>query len=32
MPFFKKTVVGCYVRIGIGNHEGRAVYRVRLKN
>lgn len=28
MPFFKKTVVGCYVRIGIGNHEGRAVYRV----
>lgn len=28
MPFFKKTVCGCYVRIGIGNHEGRAVYRV----
>ncbi|XP_025104366.1 RNA polymerase-associated protein RTF1 homolog [Pomacea canaliculata] len=28
MPFFRKVVVGCYVRIGIGNHEGRAVYRV----
>ncbi|XP_052106879.1 RNA polymerase-associated protein RTF1 homolog isoform X2 [Mytilus californianus] len=28
MPFFRKTVAGCYVRIGIGNHEGRAVYRV----
>lgn len=28
MPFFKKVVVGCYVRIGIGNHEGRPVYRV----
>ena len=28
MPFFKKTVVGCYVRIGIGNHQGRPVYRV----
>ena len=28
MPFFKKTVVGCYVKIGIGSHEGRAVYRV----
>ena len=28
MPFFKETVVGCYVRIGIGNHDGRAVYRV----
>lgn len=28
MPFFKKTVCGCYVRIGIGNHEGRAVYRI----
>jgi len=28
MPFFKKTAVGCYVKIGIGSHEGRAVYRV----
>ncbi|KAJ8308991.1 hypothetical protein KUTeg_013865 [Tegillarca granosa] len=28
MPFFKPTVTGCFVRIGIGNHEGRAVYRV----
>ncbi|XP_033734331.1 RNA polymerase-associated protein RTF1 homolog isoform X2 [Pecten maximus] len=28
MPFFVRTVQGCYVRIGIGNHEGQAVYRV----
>lgn len=28
MPYFKKTVVGCFVKIGIGNHEGRPVYRV----
>ena len=28
MPFFDRIVVGCYVRIGIGNHDGRAVYRV----
>ncbi|XP_076824456.1 RNA polymerase-associated protein RTF1 homolog [Clavelina lepadiformis] len=28
LPFFKQTVLGCYVRIGIGNHEGRPVYRV----
>jgi len=28
MPFFNKTVVGCFVKIGIGSHEGRAVYRV----
>lgn len=27
MPFFKKAVTGCYVRIGIGHHEGRPVYR-----
>uniref|UniRef100_A0A914RSY7 Plus3 domain-containing protein n=1 Tax=Parascaris equorum TaxID=6256 RepID=A0A914RSY7_PAREQ len=28
-PFFTKTVVGCFVRIGIGkNKEGRSVYRV----
>jgi len=28
MPFFAKTAVGCFVKIGIGSHEGRAVYRV----
>jgi len=28
MPFFKSTVVGCFVKIGIGSHEGVAVYRV----
>ena len=28
MPFFKNTVVGCFVKIGIGSHDGRAVYRV----
>jgi len=28
MPFFRKTSVGCFVKIGIGSHEGRAVYRV----
>ena len=28
MPFFKKAVQGCFVRIGIGQHEGRMVYRV----
>ena len=28
MPFFKRAVIGCFVRIGIGNHQGRAVYRV----
>ncbi|XP_013391720.1 RNA polymerase-associated protein RTF1 homolog isoform X2 [Lingula anatina] len=28
MPFFNKVVKGCYVRVGIGNHDGRAVYRV----
>ncbi|KAH3850855.1 RNA polymerase-associated protein RTF1 homolog [Dreissena polymorpha] len=28
MPFFKDTVAGCFVRIGIGNHEARPVYRV----
>ena len=28
MPFFADTVNGCYVRIGIGAHEGRMVYRV----
>lgn len=28
MPFFKKTIAGCFVKIGIGSHEGHAVYRV----
>ncbi|EDO44107.1 predicted protein, partial [Nematostella vectensis] len=28
MPFFAKTLAGCFVRIGIGNHDGRPVYRV----
>lgn len=27
LPFFKKLVVGCFVRIGIGQHEGQSVYR-----
>jgi len=30
MPFFKYTVIGAFVRIGIGNHQGRAVYRVSI--
>ena len=29
MPFFRDVAVGCYVRVGIGAHEGRMVYRVR---
>jgi RNA polymerase-associated protein RTF1 len=28
MPFFKEVVIGCYIRIGIGAYEGRAIYRV----
>ena len=28
MPFFKKVAVGSFVRVGIGNHEGRPVYRI----
>ena len=28
MPFFKDVAVGCYVRVGIGAHEGSMVYRV----
>ncbi|KAH9359486.1 hypothetical protein HPB48_000442 [Haemaphysalis longicornis] len=27
-PFFVKTVIGCFMRIGIGSNNGRAVYRV----
>ena len=32
MPFFKDVIVGCFVRVGIGAHEGRMVYRVRAYN
>ncbi|XP_025423605.1 RNA polymerase-associated protein Rtf1 [Sipha flava] len=28
LPTFKKTVIGCFVRIGIGNYNGIPVYRV----
>jgi len=28
LPFFVKLATGCYLRIGIGNHDGKAVYRV----
>ncbi|XP_072023591.1 LOW QUALITY PROTEIN: RNA polymerase-associated protein RTF1 homolog [Amphiura filiformis] len=28
MPYFKPTVTGCYVRIGIGQNNGKSVYRV----
>ncbi|KAL8583836.1 hypothetical protein ACOMHN_040305 [Nucella lapillus] len=28
MPYFNKVVEGCFVRVGIGNHDNRAVYRV----
>ncbi|XP_068682593.1 RNA polymerase-associated protein RTF1 homolog isoform X2 [Montipora foliosa] len=28
MPFFGKIVSGCFVRVGIGSHESRPVYRV----
>ncbi|KAJ7371034.1 RNA polymerase-associated protein rtf1 [Desmophyllum pertusum] len=28
MPFFGKIVAGCYVRVGIGSHDARPVYRV----
>ncbi|KAH0620617.1 hypothetical protein JD844_021269 [Phrynosoma platyrhinos] len=30
MPFFAKTVTGCFVRIGIGNHNSKPVYRVKF--
>ena len=29
MPFFGKIIAGCFVRVGIGNHDGRPVYRVK---
>ena len=29
MPYFSKLLKGCFVRIGIGSHDGRPVYRVR---
>lgn len=28
LPFFNRVVVGCFVRIGIGNNNGNPVYRV----
>ncbi|KAK9510204.1 hypothetical protein O3M35_005039 [Rhynocoris fuscipes] len=28
LPFFTRVVQGCFVRIGIGNHNGKPVYRV----
>lgn len=28
LPFFNRVVQGCYVRIGIGNNNGKPVYRV----
>lgn len=28
MPYFSDAIMGCFVRIGIGAHEGRMVYRV----
>ncbi len=31
MPFFSTIIVGCFVRIGIGAHEGRMVYRVSMR-
>uniref|UniRef100_A0A914LT93 Plus3 domain-containing protein n=2 Tax=Meloidogyne TaxID=189290 RepID=A0A914LT93_MELIC len=27
-PFFHKTIVGCFVRVQIGNHEGKPTYRI----
>jgi len=28
MPYLKRIVIGCFVRIGIGAHQGKSVYRV----
>ncbi|CAK9293506.1 unnamed protein product [Gordionus sp. m RMFG-2023] len=28
MPFFEKTVKGCFLRVGIGQHEGKPIYRI----
>ena len=28
MPYLKRIVLGCFVRIGIGAHHGKSVYRV----
>lgn len=28
MPYFEAAVKGCFVRVGIGAHEGKMVYRV----
>lgn len=32
LPTFEKTVIGCFVRIGIGNYNGVPVYRVCFHN
>ena len=29
MPFFAEVIKGCFVKLGIGQHEGKMVYRVR---
>jgi len=31
MPYLKRIVIGCFVRIGIGAHQGRSVYRVSVQ-
>ncbi|XP_057315858.1 RNA polymerase-associated protein RTF1 homolog [Hydractinia symbiolongicarpus] len=28
LPFFTRVISGCFLRMGIGNHDGRAIYRV----
>ncbi|KAI6189545.1 hypothetical protein M3Y97_00020100 [Aphelenchoides bicaudatus] len=28
LPFFNDLAIGCYVRVGIGQHNGRSVYRI----
>ena len=28
LPFFDRVVKGCFVRVGIGSHNGKPVYRV----
>lgn len=30
MPFFEEAVKGCFIRVGIGAHEGKMVYRVSI--
>jgi len=31
MPYLKRIVIGCFVRIGIGAHQGKSVYRVSVR-